>query len=346
MRLFRYLLSFVSFVAPPLLATDDGLTTDVTWDPYSLMVNGERVFIFAGEFHYPRLPVPELWLDVFQKYKANGLNGVSLYFFWNYHSTRTGVFDFETSGKNIQGVLDAAKEAGLYVIARPGPYVNGEFNGGGLSLALSDGSGGSLRTSDNTYHQAWLPWMNEINTILERNQITSGGPVILQQIENELQETTHSSTNTLVTYMEQLENATRTSGIIVPFSSNEKGQRSESWSTDYEDVGGAVNVYGLDSYPGGLSCTNPNSGFNVVRNYYQWFQNYSYTQPESFPEFEGGYFQPWGGYFYDTCLAEHAPAFANVYYKNNIGQRTTLMSLYMAYGGTNWGNLAAPGKSC
>lgn len=142
--------------------------------------------------------------------------------------------------------------------------------------------------------------------------------------------------------MEQLKNATREAGIVVPTMHNEKGQRSVSWSNDYMDVGGAVNIYGLDSYPGGLSCTNVNSGFNLVRNYYQWFQNYSRTQPEFFPEFESGYFQPWGGYFYDQCVAEHDPAFADVYYKNNIGQRTTLMSLYMAFGGTNWGNLGAP----
>ena len=142
--------------------------------------------------------------------------------------------------------------------------------------------------------------------------------------------------------MEQLKNATREAGIVVPTMHNEKGQRSVSWSTDYMNVGGAVNIYGLDSYPGGLSCTNINSGFNLVRNYYQWFQNYSRTQPEFFPEFESGYFQPWGGYFYDQCAAEHDPAFADVYYKNNIGQRTTLMSLYMAFGGTNWGNLGAP----
>ena len=86
--------------------------------------------------------------------------------------------------------------------------------------------------------------------------------------------------------MEQTENATRSAGIVVPVSHNEKGERSESWSTDYQNVGGAVNLYGLDSYPGGFACTNLNSGFNVVRNYYQWFQNYSYTQPEFLPEFE------------------------------------------------------------
>jgi hypothetical protein len=138
--------------------------------------------------------------------------------------------------------------------------------------------------------------------------------------------------------MEQIEAAFRAAGITVPLTSNEKGERSESWSTDYENVGGAVNVYGLDSYPGGFSCTNPNTGFTVVRNYYQWFSNYSYTQPNYFPEFEGGYFTPWGGSFYDDCVAEHEPAYADVYYKNNIGQRTTLQSLYMGWGGTNWGH--------
>jgi len=323
-------------------ATDDGLTTDVTWDEYSLSVNGERVFIFSGEFHYERLPNPELWRDVFQKYKANGLNAVSVYFFWSYHSASPDAFDFKSPAKDVQRLFDIAKEEGLYVIARPGPYCNAETNGGGFALWGSDGSLGKVRTSDETYHQAWLPWMNEINAIIKKNQITNGGNAILYQIENELQETRHDPTNTLVIYMEQLENATRAAGITVPFISNEKGQRSQSWSTDYQDVGGAVDVYGLDSYPGGLSCTNLNSGFNLVRNYYPWFQNYSYTQPGFFPEFESGYFQPWGGYFYDQCLAEHDPAFADVYYKNNIGQRTTLMNLYMAFGGTNWGNLAAP----
>ncbi len=148
--------------------------------------------------------------------------------------------------------------------------------------------------------------------------------------------------------MEQIEAAFRAAGVTVPFTSNEKGERSMSWSTDYENVGGPVNVYGLDSYPGGISCTNPNSGFSVVRNYFQWFSNYSYTQPSFFPEFEGGYFTPWGGSFYDSCTAEHDPAFADIYYKNNIGQRITMQNLYMAWGGTNWGHCKerSPSHQC
>ncbi|KAG9664585.1 glycoside hydrolase family 35 protein, partial [Aureobasidium melanogenum] len=339
MRLCLNLLLFTFLLAGLVLATDNGLTTQVTWDPYSLMVNGKRLFLFSGEFAYERMPVPEMWSDIFQKFRANGFNAVSLYFFWSYHSASRDVFDFKSGGKDIQRVIDAAAEAGLYIIARPGPYANAETNGGGLALWTSDGN---YRTSDQTYHEAWEPWMREVNKILVKNQIKEGGPIILYQIENELQETVHKANNTLVTYMEQLEKSVKDSGIVVPLTHNEKGQRSQSWSTDYQDVGGTVNIYGLDSYPGGLSCTNIDSGFNLVRNYYQWFQNYSYTQPEFWPEFEAGYFQSWGQSFYDSCIAEHDPAFADVYYKNNIGQRGTLISLYMAMGGTNWGNLAAP----
>ncbi|KAG0652405.1 putative beta-galactosidase C [Hyphodiscus hymeniophilus] len=323
-------------------ATSDNLTDLVIWDPYSVTINGSRVFIYSGEFHYQRMPVPEMWLDIFQKFRANGFNAISVYFFWSYHSAAKGVYDFETSGKNVQRLFDYAKEAGIWIIARAGPYCNAETNGGGFALWGSDGSMGSLRTADATYHNSWEPWITNIGQLLAANEITKGGPVILNQIENELQETTHSPTNTLVVYMEQIEAAFRAAGITVPFTSNEKGERDFSWSTDYEDVGGAVNMYGLDSYPGGFSCTNVNSGFTVVRNYYQWFANYSYTQPNYLPEFEGGYFTPWGGSFYDDCQAEHEPAFADVYYKNNIGQRTTLQSLYMAWGGTNWGHSAAP----
>jgi beta-galactosidase GanA len=85
------------------------------------------------------------------------------------------VYDFETPGKNVEQLLDYAQQAGLWVIARPGPYCNAETNGGGLALWGSDGSLGNLRTSDETYHEAWLPWVQQIGAILAANQITNGG---------------------------------------------------------------------------------------------------------------------------------------------------------------------------
>lgn len=42
------------------------------------------------------------------------------------------------------------------------------------------------------------------------------------------------------------------------------------------------------------------------------FQNYSYSQPEYLPEFEGGYFTAWGsGTFYDTVFFSPASDFSN-----------------------------------
>jgi beta-galactosidase GanA len=252
----------------------------------------------------------------------------SVYFFWAYHSPARDVFDFENSGKNIQRMFDYAKEAGLYVIVRPGPYCNAQANGGGFALWTSDGSGGEYRTSDEQYHQAWLPYYQTVGSIIAKNQVTRGGPVIIWQVENELQETVHEPNNTLVLYMEQLENATRDAGIVIPLSHNEKGESFHSWSTDYQNVGGAVNLYGLDSYPDGTACTEAQSGFNVVRNYYSWFQNYSFTQPEFLPEFQAGRTQPWGGFNYDECLGRLDPAFADVFYKNNVAQVSVWRTIF------------------
>jgi beta-galactosidase GanA len=98
-----------------------------------------------------------------------------VYFFWSYHSASQGVYDFETSGKNVQRMLDYAKEAGIYVIARAGPYCNAEINAGGLALWGSDGSMGTLRSNNEVYHQAWLPWITQIGEIIAKNEIGNGG---------------------------------------------------------------------------------------------------------------------------------------------------------------------------
>ena len=114
MRLLKLLLGVLTWINV-VCANDNGLQDVVTWDSGSLLINGERILIMSGEFHYQRLPVPELWLDVFQKFKANGMNAISIYFFWSYHSPSKGTYDFTTPAKDIQRLFDMAKEAGLYV---------------------------------------------------------------------------------------------------------------------------------------------------------------------------------------------------------------------------------------
>lgn len=110
-----------------LIRNDNGkreaLQDVVTFDEHSLFIHGERVMVFSGELHPYRLPVPSLWADVLQKVKALGLNAVSIYIDWAQLEGKPG--DFSAEGIfDYAAFFDAAKEAGLYVIARPGPYIS------------------------------------------------------------------------------------------------------------------------------------------------------------------------------------------------------------------------------
>ena len=108
-----------------------GQKAQVTFDRYSLMINGVRTPIYSGEFEYWRLPNPSLWRDVLQKMKAEGFNAVTIYFNWGYHSPKEGVYDF-SGVKDVDKLLKIAEDVGIYVIARPGPYINAETDAGGF----------------------------------------------------------------------------------------------------------------------------------------------------------------------------------------------------------------------
>lgn len=56
--------------------------------------------------------------------KAHGFNTFSIYGHWGYHSAAEGQLDFENTAHNPRPILELAEELGMYVIWRPGPYVN------------------------------------------------------------------------------------------------------------------------------------------------------------------------------------------------------------------------------
>jgi beta-galactosidase GanA len=84
------------------------------------MVYGERIMIYSGEFHAYRLPVPDLWIDIFEKIKALGFSAVSFYTNWALLEGEPGVYRADGVFA-LEPFFEAAKEAGIYLIARPGP---------------------------------------------------------------------------------------------------------------------------------------------------------------------------------------------------------------------------------
>src|SRR6266550_322702 len=170
------------------VASADTTPHTVTFDKYSLMIDSKRTFIWSGEFHYWRLPNSDLWRDVLQKMKAEGYNGVSIYFDWAYHSPAPGVYDF-SGVRDVDRLLDIAQQVGLYVIARPGPYINAETSAGGFPGWLTT-QAGRARSDAPDYLAAADEWLTHIDAILRQHQFTNGtGPVILYEIENELANT-------------------------------------------------------------------------------------------------------------------------------------------------------------
>lgn len=65
-----------------------------------------------------------MWRDLLEKVKAAGFNTVAFYANWAYHAPTPNSTDFASGAHDIEPLFTMAKELGLYVIFRPGPYIN------------------------------------------------------------------------------------------------------------------------------------------------------------------------------------------------------------------------------
>ncbi|KAH9915075.1 glycoside hydrolase superfamily [Fomitopsis serialis] len=310
----------------------DNYTDAVQWDNYTVFLNDQRMFLYFGEFHTWRLPVPDLWLDIFQKMAAAGLNGASVYIHWALTNPAPGVLDFD-DWRALQPIYDAAKQAGLFITLRPGPYINAETTAGGIALWATSEVAGTLRTNATDYYDAWTPYIGEVAASVIGNEVTDGGPILVIQVDNEY----YQSPETGV-YFEELESAYRDAGIVIPLTYNDPGE-----GKNFVNGTGAVNIYGLDSYPQGFDCSNPYVWSPVVTNYHSYHETTNPGEPWYMPEFQGGSFDPWGGPGYNACETLTGPDFMDVFYKQNWASNVKLISFYMIYGGTSWAGLPYPG---
>ena len=95
------------------------------------LLNGQPTQLIGCEMHPARIP-PEYWQHRLRMARAMGCNAVPIYLFWNQHEARPGRFDFKTGSRDIARFARLAQAEGLLVLLRPGPYVCGEWDLGGL----------------------------------------------------------------------------------------------------------------------------------------------------------------------------------------------------------------------
>lgn len=183
----------------------------VTFDSKSFLVGGRRVWLHAAELHYFRHPAG-LWEEALRRVKAAGLNTISTYVAWNFHAAEEDKADF-TGDRDLGRFLDLAHGLGLYVVARPGPYICSEWDGGGLPAWLLGKPGIHTRDDDPVYMKHVARWFEQVLPHVAPRQVSRGGPVILVQNENEYDGGWNESTRD---YMRKVNAMLRAGGIDVP----------------------------------------------------------------------------------------------------------------------------------
>lgn len=138
--------------------------------------------------------------------------------------------DIATDGIwDLEAFFNAALEAGIYVIARMGPYINAESAAGsfpGWVLRLP----WTLCTECPEYLDAITPHLATDDEVIARAEISNGGPVILIQPENEYSWTpgtdeTTSPTQSNRVYQQYVRYVLRKAGVTVPFITNDSNWR-------------------------------------------------------------------------------------------------------------------------
>ncbi|MEV4616947.1 beta-galactosidase [Kitasatospora sp. NPDC049258] len=164
--------------------------------------------------HPARIPVP-YWRHRIQMAKAMGLNTVAVYLMWNQLEQQEGVFDFRTGPRDIEAFIRLCQEEEMWVLMRPGPYVCGEWDLGGIPPYLLAHPDIRLRVSssgDPRYMAAVTRYIGQVAPRLRPLMATNGGPILMVQIENEYG--TYGSDST---YLAELLELWRDGGIEGPF---------------------------------------------------------------------------------------------------------------------------------
>nr|XP_046273224.1 beta-galactosidase [Scatophagus argus] len=145
--------------------------------------DGEEFRYISGSIHYSRIP-RAYWKDRLLKMYMAGLNAIQTYIPWNYHEESSGHYSF-SGDRDLEYFLQLANDIGLLVILRPGPYICGEWDMGGLPAWLLRKKDIVLRSSDPDYIAAVDKWMGKLLPMIKPYLYQNGGPIITVQVENE-----------------------------------------------------------------------------------------------------------------------------------------------------------------
>ena len=275
----------------------------------SLLLNEKPARIISGAMHYFRVH-QDLWNDRLDKAVAFGLNCMETYCCWNLHEPKPGKFCF--SGMlDLERYIRCIQEHGLYLILRPGPYICAEWENGGFPAWLMAVPGIEFRRMNKPYLDAVKRYFDELLPRIKPWLYTSGGPVIMMQIENE-----YASYGNDKAYLKFLYDLYRSHGIDVPLFTS-------------DGAGGHYLHVGL---PEAMMTVNFGSGSDEA-----WKRLHAVRsgEPDFCMEFWNGWFDHWGEEHHTRSAGmEEGGAARELDRMLSAGAN---VNLYMFHGGTNFG---------
>ena len=171
------------------------------------IIGKEEYYPFSAEMHYFRVN-KRYWSICFERIRKAGFRIISTCVPWNLHEGSIGEFDFfgtTDHAKDLVVFLELAREFGLKVILRPGPFIDSEWKNGGYpgflynnpEILAKDAKGEPVKIEDHAgvksgymlslLHPQFLShvkrYLGALSEII-KNYVYPKGPVILVELDN------------------------------------------------------------------------------------------------------------------------------------------------------------------
>ena len=167
------------------------------FDRIGFKIDGKDQFLVCGEFHYFRVPAED-WKRRMELFREAGGNCLATYVPWLIHEPEEGNIVFgDVPNRDLARFLETAKETGLKVLLRPGPYQYSELINSGIPDWLLDNYPEILArdVNGNAFYPESVSYLHP--TFLEKARIYYrafaevvrpyiGDPVVLLQVDNEV----------------------------------------------------------------------------------------------------------------------------------------------------------------
>ncbi|MGO1001334.1 glycoside hydrolase family 35 protein [Lysobacter sp. CA196] len=281
------------------------------------LLDGKPHLIRSGEMHYPRIP-REFWRERLRQARAMGLNTVTTYVFWNLHEPEPGRFDF-SGNLDLAAFIRTAKEEGLDVIVRPGPYICTELEFGGFPAWLLRTPGLRVRSMDPRFLTAVERYLRRTHEELAPLLSTHGGPILMMQVENE-----YGSYGRDRDYMETIKRQMIAAGFDLPlFTSDGAGPH-------YFEGGPLPGVTAVINFDGDVADAQAS---------FEHLKTFRPHGPRMVGEYWAGWFDHWGEQHH-TTPPERAASTVGWFLDQGIS-----FNLYMFHGGTSFGWMAGANYS-